>query len=817
MFRRASDGVLRFRVALRTVTRNPGPSVVVVITLAVAIAATTIVYSALDVLLYFVPATKVDRLVFVASTDPRPSESQSGVYGGVAWTGVSQPDLADWMARTKAFEEFAGFRFSTATLTGLDAPRRVSMMRATANLLALWGVEPVVGRPFRSEDGRAGAEPVAIATESFWRRELALQGGRVGGTVLLEGVAHTLVGVLSADAGTGYFRDVDLIAPLIIDPARAARDDRRMFTIARLAPGVTINEAQAELVNVAAQLRSEHPRTNGQTGVVVRPHIEQLGGNITFLMFLMALMAALVVAVACANVSGILLAQGAARQRELAIYSALGARRLDHVVRLMIESAVLAGVAGVLAVVLAEWGIRGVRWLAADTPNIFSALTLNPRVLAVCCMTSVLVPVGFGLLPAWRFSRPGLAPLMAASRSVGPSSSRGVRQLLVAMQVGLAMVLLVQVGLLAKTAWNFQRADNGFDSSQLLTFSVDLPDDRYPDAPRITQFFREALDRIQALPGVTSVAVTNRLPIADREVTIRPLADGDRSIAPESRPHAALSTISEEYLRTMRIPVKRGRALTSIDLADARPVALVSEEAARRLWPAGNALGRRLVVDSASAPETELEVVGVVGNVRTSAVETGPSAQIYVPASWHTQREMTFVVRTATSDPVNPTAAMRARIAEVDAEIPIFRVAPMERLLFSELAGGMILTVLLGAIAVVALCLAVAGIYGTVAHAVQLRRREIGIRMALGAKPGIVLRMIIAQGTKPVIVGGSLGFATALLLAFAMASSVSEVDASDPINYISVVITVAVVTLLATYIPARRATLVDPAVILRAE
>jgi putative ABC transport system permease protein len=608
--RRGSAGAA-IRFAVRTLTRNPGPSFLVVLTLAVAIAATTIVYSALDVLLYFVPGTQVDRLVFVASTDPRPSESQSGVSRGVAWTGVSQPDLADWIARTNAFEEFAGFRNSTATLTGLDAPRRVTAMRATPNLLRLWGIAPAAGRTFRSEDGRAGAEPVAIVTESFWRRELVPQGLTVGESVLLDGVAHTLIGVLSADAGIGYFRDTDLIAPLILDPTRAARDERRMFTIGRLAPGVTMNEARTELETIVAQLQTEYPRTNARTGVVVRPHIEQLGGNIPFLMFLMALMAALVVAVACANVSGIMLAQGAARQRELAIRSALGAGRLDHLTRLMTENLVLAGVAGVVALLLTQWGISAIRWLAGDTANVFGALTLNSRVLLVGLFTSGIVPFGFGLLPASRASRPAFTELKEGTRSVSHASSRRVRQLLVAVQVGCAVVLMVQVSVLAKTGWNLHRADNGFDSTRLLTFGVELPEGRYSNAPSITRFFREALARIEGLPGVTSAALTSRLPIADREVTIRPLVEGARPVAPESLPFAALSTISEDYLRTMRIPIRRGRGLTAIDVSDARPAALVSEEAARRLWPDGDPLGRRLALNSPSARDAYLEVVGI--------------------------------------------------------------------------------------------------------------------------------------------------------------------------------------------------------------
>lgn len=802
------------RLALRGMIRNPGPTAVVVVTLAVAIGATTIVYSTIDVVWHMIPAANTERLVFVASTDPRPSQSQSGMSGGLALTGTSVPDLADWTAQSTTIEAFGAFSYGTATLTGLDAPLRVATVQVTANLPSMWGLRAVLGRGFTSDEGRPGAEPVAVLAHALWERQFASNPDVLGRSVLLNGTPHTIVGVLSAEAGTGIFGQRDLMVPLALDPTRYARDERRLYVTARLKEGVTREQAAADLDTIAKRLRTEYPRTNAQTGVVVRPLIELIGGETPFVLFLLALVAGLVVAMACANVSNVILARAATRQHELSLRTALGASRFDHVRRFMIESFVLSMAAGAVGLLLASWGIAGIKWLAGPE---FAQSRLNGRVFFVGALTSFVVPFAFALLPALRSSRPHPMHLREGARSAGPRSGRRLRNVLVAVQVALAMILMVQVALVGRTAWKFRTAEYGFDPARVVTFRIALPEAKYPDATRIAQFYTELMTRVDAVPGVASAAAINRLPIGDRELSVRVAIEGAPSVAADQLPFAALATITSNYLQTLRVPLLHGRAFSDEDFGRGPAVALVSQEAARRLWNGADPLGTRIRLNSSAVPNTPVLVVGVVANARSSDLDQRVMPQVYVPSSWYLDRAMAVVVRTHSADPVQLVPAIRAQVAQVDPNEPIFAVASMEQLLFDDLSGTYTIAGLLAGIALVALCLAATGIYGVVSYSVTQRTREIGVRMALGAHPRAVLRMVIGQGALPVVAGGVVGLLVALAFAYLMSTSVGLVDTRDPRTYAGVMLSMVVVAFVASYVPARRASHVDPMVALRAE
>jgi putative ABC transport system permease protein len=802
------------RLALRGMIRSPGPTAVVVLTLGVAIGATTIVYSTIDVVWHMIPAADTDRLVFVASTDPRPSQSQSGMSGGLALTGTSVPDLVDWTGQSTTIEQFGAFRHGSATLTGLDAPLRVSIVHATANLPSMWGFGAVLGRGFTPDEGRPGAEPVAMITHAFWQRQFSSRPEVLGWSILLNGTPHTIVGVLPAEAGTGIFGQRDFIVPLALDAARSARDERRLYVTARLKEGVTREQAAADLDTIAKRLQTEYPRTNAQTGVVVRPLIELIGGETPFVLFLLALIAVLVVAMACANVSNVILAQAATRQHELSLRTALGASRFDHVRRFMIESFVVSAAAGAVGLLVASWGIAGVRWLAGPR---FAQSSLNGRVLLVGAMTSFVVPFAFALLPALRSSRPDPMHLREDARSAGAGSGRGLRNVLVAVQVALAMILMVQIALVGRTAWKFRTAEYGFDPAHVLTLRVDLPDTKYPDATRITQFYTDLLARIDAVPGVASATAINHLPIGDRELSVRVAVEGAPSVDADELPFAALATITRDYLRTLRVPLLSGRGFNDADFGRGPAVALVSEEAARRLWKGTDPVGRRITLNTPPLPNAPLIVVGVVANARSSDLDRRVMPQVYVPSSWHPERAMAVVVRTDSADPIQLVPAIRAQAAQVDPNEPIFAVASMEQVLFNDLSGTYTIAGLLAGIALVALCLAATGIYGVVSYSVTQRTREIGVRMALGARPRAVLRMVIGQGAVPVVAGGVLGLLAAFAFAHLMSTSVGFVDARDPRSYAGVILSMVLVAFAASYVPARRASHVDPVVALRAD
>jgi putative ABC transport system permease protein len=785
-------------------------------TLAIAIAATTIIASTIDSVWHAIPAHDTERLVFVASTDPRPSQAQSGMAGNLAMTGTSIPDLVDWTRQATTVERFVAFTYGTATLTGREAPVRVSIVRTTAEMFSVWGISPVLGRVFGTEDGRIGAAPVVLLSHRYWQEQFSSDAAVMGTSVLLDGSPHTIVGVLPAETRVGIFADTELFVTQPLDAARAARDERRLFVMARLKPGVSRAQAEADLSRIAAHLKAEYPNTNAQTGVVVRPLIEQLGGGIRTLLFLLALIALLVAGMACANVSNVVLAQAIGRRRDLSVRTALGAQRSHHLKQIAVESFLLSLAAGATGLLLGGWGLALLKWVAGPQARLFADASLNWRIVAAGIATAFVLPLGFALIPAVQSWRPNPANLMDGSRTVGGGSAHRIRRALVTVQVALAVVLLVQISLFARTAWNFRTMENGFDPRGVLTFRVDLPA-TYTEE-KTTAFYRALLTRIDSLPGLTSSGSINRLPVADREMSARIKVDGATPVEEEALPFTALATVSPRYFETLRVPIRRGRGFTNTDFGDsALPVAVVSEDAARLFWPGSDPIGARATIVAPNLPNTPLQIVGIVANVRKADIDQRVMPQVYVPVTWKPDRTMAVVVRSDSTDPLELVPAVRALAAEIDPNEPLFNVASMEQVLYDDLASTYTLAGLLGAIAIVALCLAGVGIYGVVSFMVIQRTREIGLRMALGARPGAVLRMVIQQAARPVASGGISGAPAALLLVYMISGVFAEIDVSNPTDYVGVAFSILVVALVASYVPARRAARIDPLVALRTE
>jgi predicted permease len=785
-------------------------------TLAIAIAVSTIIASTIDAVWRAIPAVVTERLVFVASTDPRPGEAQSGMTGNLAMTGTSVADLSDWTSQATTIEQFGAFRYATANLTGRGAPMRASLVQTTAGMLSLWGIPPALGRVFRDEDGLIGATPVAMLSHRYWQEQFAADPSAVGTTVLLDGTAHTIVGVLPDETRVGIFTDTELFVPLPLDAAREARDARRLFVTARLKRGVTGEQAEADLSNIASRLTSQYPNTNAQTGVVVRPLIEQVGGGgIRFLLFLLALIAGLVVAMACANVSNVVLARASGRQQELSLRTALGARRVDHVKQIAAESLLVSMAAGAAGVVLGGWGLATLKWLAGPQARLFGDATLNWRVVAAGIATAFILPLGFAIIPALQSWRPDPADLKDGGRAMGGGSTHRLRRALVALQVALAVVLLVQIALFARTAWNFRTMETGFDPSGVLTFRVDLPATRYADAETITQFYRALLARIDSLAGIVATGTIDRLPVADRGVSARIRVEGAPPVAEEALPRTALATVSRRYFETLRVPVRRGRGFNDSDFGGEANVAVISEDAARLLWPGRDPIGSRATIVSPDMPDAPLQIIGIVANVRASDIDQRTTPQVYVPSAWRPQRSMAVVVRTDRIDPLLTVQAVRAQAAALEPNEPIFDVASMEQVVFNDMASTYTLAGLLGAIAIVALCLAGVGIYGVVSYMVTRRTREIGVRMAIGARPGDMIRMVMQQTAQPVVAGGILGAPAAVALAYATSGVFTVVDVRDPTNYLGVALAITVVAAIASCVPARRAARIDPLLALR--
>ena len=804
------------RYALRTLTKRPGPTLVVIATLGVSIAAATVIYSVVDVVWHFIPAVNRERLVYIASTDTRVLKTDGPARSVVLRTPASLPDFADWRSRTSTFEQLTGFSLGSANLTGLDVPLRVTKIEVTANLLDAWGLTPTVGRIFRPDDGVAGADPVALLSHRFWQRQFSARPDVIGRRLTLDTVPHTVIGVLPPDAGVGFFSDAEVFTTIVVDPLRGDRSARELVVTGRLKQGISREQAAAELDTIARQLRAEHPATNAQVGASVLPLVEGAGFNVRILLTILLLIGLLVVVVACANVASVNVAQSMARRHELAVHASLGATRADRIRHVMTESAVVSAAGGILGSILAAWGIRALQWLGRNEFG-FADMQMNGRVLTVSLLIACATPLGFGLLPALRLAPPDPRELRDGARAAGATRrGRRLRYAIVGLQAAAAMILMVQIGLFIRTTWKLSEIRPGFEPAQVMKFHIGLPPSRYQNERAIQRFVSELTTRVSALPGVTSIGVVDRLPVADREHTARLTIEGDTIVPIERRPLISRSAIAGDYLHTMRIPIRRGRTISTTEIVDAAPVAMINEEAARRLWPARNPIGARIALD-ATAQETWLEIVGVVANVRNSDIDSAQLPQVYVSLWRYPSADLAVVVKSASADPLQLVPAIRAQVAAIDPNQPIHSVASMSYVLYDDMASTYILAAILTTIGLIALCLSAAGIYGLVSYSVAQRRREIGVRMALGARPEWIVRMIVAHTSRPVATGAGVGLAIAAALSLALNAAVPEIDPRDPISYAGVLLMIAVVAILASYLPARRAATINPVDALRAE
>jgi predicted permease len=804
------------RFAVRTLAKSPGTTSLVVLTLAVVIAATTVIYSTIDLVWHLVPAVDRERLVFVTSTDASRTQADASGEAVVIRSRVSVPDLADWIARSSTFEDLGGFVFGSATMTGQGVPIRLATRRVTANLLTMWGITPTLGRSFRPDESRTAAAGVTVLSYQFWQRQFSSSPAVLGQSVLLNGVPHTVLGVLPPQASSGLFRDTDVFVPLDLDSLRTPRNDRNVFVTGRLKPGVARDQANADIASIARQLQDEHPDTNTRIGAVVLPLIELSGFNVRVLLAGLGLIAVLVIVVACANVANVLMAQSLGRQQEFAVRAALGASQFDRIRQLMTESFLVSALAAAVGLVLGAWSVAALRWFAGDAFG-YAELRVNGRVLAAGVVTAFVAPFIFALLPAIRSTTSNAEELKDGSRPVGfRPAGRRLRNLMLATQVGAAVIVMVQIGLLVRTSWRLSHLEPGFDPAQMLTFRVALPEGQYASSESIVRVFEDILTRLRSVPGVDAVGLTDRLPIADDDTMVPLSVEGD-SLRPEERPRVARAAIGGEFLRSMRIPLLRGRTFADAELSTGAAVALVNEAAARRFWPSRNPIGRRVALESTDRSTEWLLIVGVAGNVRNADADQTAVPLVYVPASREPSHEVAILVRSEGADPLSLVPSIRAEVTQVDQDQPIHDVATMERVLFDDLAGTSVLAALLMGVGLVALCLVAAGIYGVASYSVTQRTREIGVRMALGARPGAVMRMVLAQGSAPVLGGGLVGLVLALAIAFSVGVSATEVDARDPLNYVVVMNSIVLVAAVASYVPARRASRVDPMTALRAE
>jgi len=811
------DTILRdLRYSLRTLLKSPSFTAVAVLSIALGIGANTAVFSVINaVLLKSLPFKDPDTLMLVWG-DTVNEHSLSGR------NQVSATDVADFRSQNKDFEDVAAYESWNAIMSGDGEAERIPATQVGDGFFKIMKGQPILGRVFTPEEQVDGKDFAIVLGFGLWQRRFGGDPNVVGRTVSLSNQSYTVVGVMGADfhplPSTLVSPEGQFYRPVGENYDDTQRDSRHLRGIARLKPGVSVAQAQADMTIIAQRLEREHPLTNKGRGANVISITDDTVGGLRRALLVVFGAVIFVLLVACANVANLLLARSSARQKEITIRSAIGAGRGQLIKQFLIESVVLSFLGGALGLLLAVWGVSVIERVGAKINPVFNGFRIDLRVLAFTLIASLLTGLIFGLAPALQMSRPNLAEsLKEGGRSLSASAVRNrLRGTLVVAEIAMTLVLLVAAGLLMRTMMQLSHVDKGFNSQNLLTMNLGLPNLKYPKPENVISFYKEAGKRIAALPGVRAVGATSVLPFSAN-------FDG-RGLAVEDHPTARGEEISVDlyiaspgYLRAMEIPLLKGRAITEQDTADSMKVALINQTMADRLWANDEPLGKRIKFPgNEKNPQPWRTIVGVVSDVSQYALDRRAPMQIYLPHEQNPTRFTTIVVKTE-GDPAPLVTAVRNEILAIDKDQPVFQAATLDQLLSDSVLLRRFFMLLLIVFASLALILASVGIYGVMSYAVTQRTQEIGIRMALGAGTVDVLRLVLGNGMRLALVGVGMGLAGALALTRLMAALLFEVKPTDVLTFSSVSLSVIAVALLACYIPARRATKVDPMVALRYE
>ena len=796
----------------RMLVKHRGLTIVAVLTLALGIGANTAIFSVVNaVLLRPLPFTDPQQLVITfTKTSKQPRD----------W--VTIPDLQDWRKQSQVFGEFSAFVAQSVNLTGREEPDRVVGSFVSSNFFNTLKVDVARGRGFLPNEDEPGAERVAIVSHPTWRDRFGADPGLIGTPLILNGQPFTVVGVLPE--GFHYqWADADVWMTIQHYPNYSV--DRKRSTaavIGRLNPGANIRQAQAEMDTIAGRLAEQYPETNSDRGVEVvgfqdfvveglRPSLLVLLGAVGFVLL-----------IACANVANLLLARALTRRKEMALRAALGAGRFRLVRQLLTETVMLSLAGGALGLLLGVWGTD---LLAANSPNDLPAgvtVKLDLTVLGFTLGTSMLTGLLFGLAPALKFSKPDVyETLKEGGKTSGAGSGRNrARSTLVVVQVALALVLLIGSGLMIRSFMNLSGVATGFNPQSLLTMEYRVPRNKYPEGRQQWGFHQQVVERVRALPGVESSSVVLALPYSGNRGAINfvPL---DRAEPPKGEePLAQRNSADQYYFNTMQIPLLKGRVFDEQDREGSPPVVVINQTMSRRFWPDEDPIGKQIrLIDpgpTGTGSGVTASVVGVVGDIKHSTLDEESMSQIYVSFAQNPFIFATLVVRTS-GDPMSMANAVRSAVWSVDKDQPVWKVRTVEFLINRDLGPRRFLMSLLAGFAGLALLLAAIGIYSVISYSVTQRTHEIGLRMALGAQTGDVLRLVVGQGMTLTLVGVGVGLATAYALTRLIAGMLFGVSATDPITFTGISVLLAGVALAACFVPARRAARVDPMIALRYE
>jgi predicted permease len=811
------------RFTLRSLRQRPGFTALTVLTLALGIGATSAIFSVVNgVLLRPLPYHEPDGVVLVHTR-----------LEGTPGRELSLPEFFDLREQSRSFSRLAGFANGSLTLTGSGTPERLQAGYVTAEAFPVVGVSPARGRGFAAAEDLPGRPPVVVLSDGLWRRRFGADPDIVGRTLILDDVPTTVLGIMPPEfqlpthyAGPG----MELWTLMRLDPSvdRSERGWHWLTVMGRLRPGVDVAAADRETASLMAGMLQRYPHEYDAdfTGSV-SPAIEVLVGDIRPVILVLMGAVGLLLLIACANVASLLLARAEARHREIAVRAALGARAGRIVRQLLTESVALAVAGGLLGLLLALWGVRGLVAMAPPTLPRLETIGLDGWVLAFTAVITLTTGMLFGLAPAVQAARPDLANALTEGGRGGSAGLRRqrFRRGLVVSQIALALVLVAAAGLLVQSFARMRGVDPGFEPGHLLTARVELTPVRYESNEKIRAFYQRLVERLEAIPGVRSAAVVKALPMMQLELGDWSFVrEGLHSLPP--RPSewnlAYWQTMSPEYFETMRIPVLQGRGIEATDRIGSSGVAVINHTLARQVWPGGDALGQRILMGGGATDSVWRTIVGVVGDVRHRGLDAEPRPEIYLPyaqfpaGTGTPQRTMRIALRSA-GDPVQLTGALRAAVAELDPDLPVGEIQTMEEALGTWAAERRLTMVLVGAFALLALALGAVGVYGVMAHLVVQRTREIGIRMALGAVPREILALVLSQGAWLAFLGIAAGLAGALAATRLLASLLFGVGPTDPITFLATAGALAVVAGAASVLPAVRAVRTDPVDALRSD
>jgi predicted permease len=812
------------RYGMRVLAKSPGFTLVAVLTLALGIGANAAIFSVVySALLRPLPYYQPDRLLTLGEgrTQTRDNELVS--------RNSSYPDFVDWKKTTMSFASLTAYSFDTFTLAGNGEPKAVFATQVMPNFFATLGVKPALGRAFVDGEDVSDGPHVVMLTYGYWRSDFGGDPQVIGRTITLDSKPVTIVGVLPRDFQFAPSKDFPLWVPMHVTADIAShRNMRWMNVFARLAPGVTLAQAHAEMDGITAQLAREYPQQDGSVFVAIGSLRHRIVGQVQPLLLVIFGAVGFVLLIACANVANLMMTRAAGRRKEFAIRTALGASRGQLIAQLLTESMLLAALGAAFGFVAAQWGVNLLigaipQPVLSSLPNLRDAGTDLP-VLAFLCGVTLLTAVLFGLAPALSMSQTKVSDALKDESRGGTSTAHArLRNAVVAAEIAVSLVLLVGAGLMLQSLHALLHQDAGFDQRNLLVFSVNLPDSSYPsdknypnDSPAARSFEHEFSEKLRNLPGVQGVGVTSALPIGGSGGTIRFLVQG-RPTAAGQEDECDIITVTPGYFSALKVPLISGRMFSATDKLDAPWVTMVNQAFVNKYFPNEDPVGKRTRF-TFDAKEPYREIVGVVGNIAQDDLAGPPTPVIYVANEQGPATFLTYMVRTA-GDPAAFVGTVQVALHQMDQGLPLIQPQTMEH--FTNQTSSVFLrrypSYLIGSFAGLALILAMIGLYGLISYTVQQRTREIGIRMALGAQPADVLKLVVGQGVGAVLTGVGVGMVAALALTRLMASLLFGVRPTDAVTFASVAVLLTCVALAASYIPARRAMRTDPLNALRHE